>query len=258
MYELHLKGKTIVELKKAVEDAAAELNGFTGTTRNIAIEKKIALTQEQFEANEGFNEPEVDEEYIDESQIGAGLVTDAGTHAGLELDSEGLPWDKRIHSSSKNKNADGSWRIRKGVDKDLVNKVKIELRGSAIGSSHQAPVVPTVQHVEVPTAQPVYQQPVVVEQPVITPPVQTQSAAAPAPIAAPPMPTMTSGHTLDSFKANFPHVIAQLITEKKITQDYVNILKDHYKVDQIWNVNDVQKEEMFHGFVQYGFIQKVG
>lgn len=36
----------------------------------------------------------------------------------VTLDSEGLPWDARIHSSKKTVNADGSWKARKGFGKD--------------------------------------------------------------------------------------------------------------------------------------------
>lgn len=49
------------------------------------------------------------------------------TEPGAELDINGLPWDDRIHSSSKNKNADGSWRGRKGVAPPIIAKVKAEL-----------------------------------------------------------------------------------------------------------------------------------
>jgi len=45
----------------------------------------------------------------------------------LERDINGLPWDERIHSSTKTKNADGSWRGRKGVPPPTITKVKAEL-----------------------------------------------------------------------------------------------------------------------------------
>lgn len=48
--------------------------------------------------------------------------------ASAELDSKGLPWDKRIHSSSRAKVADGSWRKVRGVDDALVAQVEAELR----------------------------------------------------------------------------------------------------------------------------------
>lgn len=44
-------------------------------------------------------------------------------------DSRGLPWDGRIHASSMATNADGSWRNKRGVDKDLLAAVEAELEG---------------------------------------------------------------------------------------------------------------------------------
>lgn len=46
------------------------------------------------------------------------------------LDKNGLPWDGRIHASSKAKVADGSWRTKRGVDPALVTQVEAELRGA--------------------------------------------------------------------------------------------------------------------------------
>lgn len=44
------------------------------------------------------------------------------------LDSKGLPWDARIHSSKRTQNADGSWRVRKGVNAFAVAQVETQLR----------------------------------------------------------------------------------------------------------------------------------
>ena len=38
--------------------------------------------------------------------------------AVVDLDVEGLPWDERIHAGSKEKNADGRWKSRKGVKRE--------------------------------------------------------------------------------------------------------------------------------------------
>jgi hypothetical protein len=41
-----------------------------------------------------------------------------------------IPWDERIHASSKSKNADQTWRYKKGVDRiTLVPQVEAELLG---------------------------------------------------------------------------------------------------------------------------------
>lgn len=52
---------------------------------------------------------------------------------GVELDVKGLPWDGRIHASSKAKVADGSWRMKRGVDEALVATVTAELK-AALGA----------------------------------------------------------------------------------------------------------------------------
>lgn len=52
------------------------------------------------------------------------------TATNVPVDSEGLPWDGRIHSSSKEKLVkDSTWKLKRGVDKALVEQVKAELRG---------------------------------------------------------------------------------------------------------------------------------
>lgn len=44
------------------------------------------------------------------------------------LDKSGLPWDERIHSSSKNFTGDGNWRKKRGVDEALVAQVEAQLK----------------------------------------------------------------------------------------------------------------------------------
>lgn len=55
---------------------------------------------------------------------------------GVEVDSEGLPWDKRIHSSARSKVKDGPWKKLRGVDSALVAQVEAELR------QNMAPEIP--------------------------------------------------------------------------------------------------------------------
>lgn len=47
-----------------------------------------------------------------------------------EVDKSGIRWDERIHSSTKAKNADGSWKKRRGVDDATVARVTAELKSS--------------------------------------------------------------------------------------------------------------------------------
>lgn len=46
----------------------------------------------------------------------------------VPLDAQGLPWDSRIHASTKTFIADGSWKLRRGVDPTEVEKVKAQLK----------------------------------------------------------------------------------------------------------------------------------
>jgi hypothetical protein len=50
------------------------------------------------------------------------------TTGAAVLDKNGLPWDERIHAGSRAKNADGSWRTKRGVDAALVTQVESELK----------------------------------------------------------------------------------------------------------------------------------
>lgn len=47
----------------------------------------------------------------------------------VKLDKHGLPWDERIHASSRALIADGSWRQKRGVDPAKVVEVEAQLRG---------------------------------------------------------------------------------------------------------------------------------
>lgn len=55
-------------------------------------------------------------------------VPQASPAVGAELDKDGLPWDARIHSSSKEKNKDGTWRQRRNLADGEKERVEQELR----------------------------------------------------------------------------------------------------------------------------------
>ena len=95
-----------------------------------------------------------------------------------ELDKDGLSWDARIHASSKALVADGTWRLKRGVEPALVAQVKAELLQG------EEPVI-----AEIPaTAPPVIEQPVAGAFP--APPLPpTEAPAAPL---APPVPLEAS------------------------------------------------------------------
>jgi len=211
-YELHLHGRSLGELKKAVEDAYKELNGG-------AIEAASSLNNVQLDKT--ITEPVVETEYPNTS--------------GLLVDSEGIPWDVRIHSSSKSVKADGTFTLKRGVDKTLVDQVKAELKGNVALAPAQ-PIAPTQ-----------------IQQPIVAGPAQP---IAPSPVLAPPV--MNAGHTLATFTANFAHVMAVLVSEGKLTQDYVSQMCASFGVKNIVDVNDAGKATIFEHFATHGIIQKVG
>lgn len=84
--------------------------------------------------------------------------TPAAPSAQSELDANGLPWDARIHSSSKNQNADGTWRYLRGGDVDQRAAVEAELRAAGYGQVTEAqtppPPPPVTQAANEPTPPP--------------------------------------------------------------------------------------------------------
>lgn len=67
----------------------------------------------------------------DERPTGSSSNGEASSPTGSstpDRDSQGLPWDERIHSSSRAINADGSWRQKRGVSELIVGQVTAELQ----------------------------------------------------------------------------------------------------------------------------------
>ena len=71
------------------------------------------------------------------------------TVAGLEVDSDGAPWDARIHSGGKTFMASGpkvgTWKLIRGVDQALVEQVKAELLATAVVETPPPAAVPIVE-----------------------------------------------------------------------------------------------------------------
>ena len=115
------------------------------------------------------------------------------------VDAEGMPWDERIHASTKRRTQGGVWQRRKGVDDAVFAAVRGELRGAPVVAP-VAPVVPTV--------------PVVI--PVVTVPIAPAVSAAPAaPVVAPVVtpPTAPDAPASDITWAS----LMQLMVEKQRT-----------------------------------------
>lgn len=91
------------------------------------------------------------------------------------LDSRGLPWDERIHSSNKKFNGKGQWQKKRGAQQAEIDNVEAELR-SRQQSAPQAHVAPA----------PAFTPPAAAPQPAFVPPAAVQAAPQPAPAFTPP------------------------------------------------------------------------
>lgn len=119
----------------------------------------------------------------------AGATPPASPAGGVELDTDGLPWDERIHAGTKTKTQSGHWKAKKGLnDEAMVNRIKAELRARMGG----APVLPVTGAAS--TALP-------------TPP----AAAAPfAPPAAPSAPALPVAPLASADPTTFDQFIARV------------------------------------------------
>lgn len=104
-----------------------------------------------------------------QTQQGAsGAIQGAAPAGAVERDSEGYPWDERIHSSSKKKTDGGAWILKKGInnDKAKLNRVKAELmqtmplqQGAAAQQTNPGPVFQQASQQQNPAAAAPMQEP---------------------------------------------------------------------------------------------------
>ena len=85
-------------------------------------------------------------------------VPSAPVATGTTLDAEGIPWDERIHSSSKATIANGTWKKKKGLAPEKYEAIKAELimglqsNGLAQMQTNEPTATPKVDPIEVPSA----------------------------------------------------------------------------------------------------------
>ena len=137
-----------------------------------------------------------------------------------ERDSKGMPWDGRIHASTKAKVADGSWRYKRGCDESVITQVESEMRAAMT-----APAVAPAPAGGVGTPWPFPAEPVVVAPP---PPAPAPAAVAPppvvapapvAPVAVPAPPVAGAGMTYEQLMAALPpKIVAGEITATSLQQ----------------------------------------
>jgi hypothetical protein len=135
--------------------------------------------------------------------------------AAPALDATGLPWDERIHAATKNTNADGSWKSKRGGPKgEALAAIEAELRARQAATPAVAPPLPTAGIAPPPP-------PVMAPAPVppiappagVMPPPPPPVAPMTAPVAAPPPPPVAPVASPEpTTLADFPAFMAHLQT----------------------------------------------
>ena len=151
----------------------------------------------------------------------------AATQApGIEVDSAGMPWDYRIHASSRAKVADGTWRQRRNLDPNVLAQVQAEML-QVMGLPIPAQTAPETGTVTTEVAEATPEQAFIDAVIPPPPPPFAPSAVVPAaPVAiAPPPPSTPAGvattASLSSQPVTFPQLvtrITKMLAAKELTQ----------------------------------------
>lgn len=194
------------------------------------------------------------------AQTGSGVVQVVTTNA--EYDSDGYPYDERIHSAGKSVNKDGTWRYKKGIEKDLIKQVEATLpRKTNVHASATVTLPQAVnpQQTSLPPAQPFQMQAMAAMQQPVQSPLHQIPVAAPTPVQPEVVP---NAFDLASFTKHFPTIVARLTSEGKITRDYVLAIEKYYGLQQLMDILKPAQAQNLNGlfldWAQHGLITRVG
>lgn len=274
LFRFVISGKSVAELKENMRTALEEFD--EETTAAPAVTSRTATETLAIEKLQ-FTDP------IPNIPAQATPAAPQAVAPAEGVDSMGFPWDARIHSSNLGKSKDGSWRARRGVEPAYVKQVEHELISRIkAGGAAEAPTFhnpptgltpPSPAAPVPPAAVPTLQQSApVMPMGNVPPPVQSIAPVAVVvphtvvpivpsivtPVAPPQPVAIPSAHTVETFRSHFISLMAQLVGEGKVTNDYLAALKTYFKLEQIHQANDEQKAQMFEAFAEAGLITKVG
>ena len=110
-----------------------------------------------------------------------------------EVDSNGVPWNAEFHATTKGTNNDGTWKKKRGVDKDAVLAYESQFTSVETPPATTAPVVvPTVE--SPPVVVPTVETPPVTTAPVVMPTLPT------APVEITDVPYTGEGSVVEKFQ----------------------------------------------------------
>lgn len=257
MFKIVIDGRTIEELRDRTAEFLAAMSGEETTVafdRQVEIPSVSTAVKEEAQAHSA--QVEQDDEFVTEAAKPPKDMMEYG------VDSRGMPWDARIHSATQAKCKDGSWRTRRNVEPAEVARIETELRQAVTGTATPAPTyVPPVPMGNVYPQPAVSPAPVAVAIPLVPPMAAPSTATSVARPTAPPIPSIpaipTTAHSLETFRAKMVETMAFLVAQGKLSNEYIQSLKEYFKVEQIWQVNDQQAAEMFETFCNAGLLTKV-
>lgn len=276
LFRFVVSGASVAELKDNMERALDELSGEVTTPSEVPqdflTEAAARPGQLSKEKPAQFVMPPIPSA---NQQSPSAAVSATRSQGPTGVDSMGMPWDERIHSSNMGKSKDGSWRARRGVEPAYVKQVEHELIGQIkadMSQNETAPPVILPQVLTAPTLQALPPMAPVNPMGNVPPPAQSivpvavvpPPMAVPiaplivTPVAPPPPQPVTSAHTMQTFIEQFVPTLAALVEAGKLTPEYIAALKNYFKVEQIYQITDVQKGELFNTFCQGGLLTKVG
>lgn len=225
MFEVTVRGKTLEDLKSNLTTISNELIGkIVIETPDVAVDKMYAGGQDvkRVEPVAIPAIPTVAEQKVEPV---------AAPTATPDVDSQGIKWDKRIHSSSKALVKSGAWKKRKGVDAAEYDAVMAELKGQSQPVEPVAiPAIPSAPEQKVE-----------------------------APVATPPAPMVPGGNkfSFETFKTNIAKILTDLLLAGKIDSAYLQTLCEYFQVPVIWEVasDEAKTKELFDKLVEFNIIE---
>lgn len=156
--EPYIKSADAPDVGRVLDAPAISLDLATGAATRDEYLEGITKRDDSLDAASIFGGQKIPADFkqvVDVPNPPAGAVIAAGqpcapvptavvpSAGGIEIDSKGMPWDTRIHSSTKAKNADNSWRKRKGVAPQTIEVVEAQLKTAmAAPTAMTIPAVP--------------------------------------------------------------------------------------------------------------------
>jgi len=104
----------------------------------MGILERIEAKLDQLLAAQGSGQSVNLNSFTDTADVGTapqGAAPSAAASVDSELDLAGMPWDARIHSSSKEKVAAGTWKYKRGVEQNVKDSIENEYRAAGFGSA---------------------------------------------------------------------------------------------------------------------------